>query len=68
MVHLWIAASQKINIPSTVNELPNNIFSGCEKIEQITLPKKLKKIGAYAFYKCKRLKQITIPKIGRAHV
>lgn len=53
---------EKINIPSTVNELPNNIFSGCEKIEQITLPKKLKKIGAYAFYKCKRLKQITIPK------
>ena len=31
---------ERINIPSAVNELPNNIFSGCKKIQQITQPKK----------------------------
>lgn len=45
----------------TVEEIGNNAFADCKKLESITIPDSVTKIGAYAFKGCTSLKEVIIP-------
>ena len=49
-------------IPSTVTEISNYTFSGCQSLTSITVPDSVKKIGNYAFSNCSKLKSAVLPK------
>ena len=44
-----------------LEELGNEVFSGCTGLERVTLPGKLRTIGRRAFYKCTGLLEIEFP-------
>lgn len=46
---------------SSVTEIPDALFSNCEKLQSVTLPESLTTIGDNAFAGCTSLKQIIIP-------
>ncbi len=48
-------------LPSTVTELANGAFYGCEDIPSVTLPEALETIGVMAFQNCISLQELTIP-------
>lgn len=52
-----------INLPSLCEEIGDNVFEGCTKLDTITpsLKTDLKKIGEYAFKNCTSLTSFTIP-------
>ncbi|QKX39421.1 leucine-rich repeat domain-containing protein [Metamycoplasma hominis] len=50
----------KVTIPSSVKEIGEGAFSGCENLKEVTLNEGLEKIGAEAFYKT-NIESITIP-------
>ena len=49
-------------IPSGVENINPNAFSGCESLTSITIPEGVKSIGSEAFYACENVGRITIPK------
>ena len=50
-----------INIPSTVTEIGDSAFLGCDKLRNIVFNDGLNKIGVYAFRYCSSLQSITLP-------
>jgi hypothetical protein len=46
---------------SYVTEFPDNAFSGCVTLTEITIPNSITSIGAYAFSGCTSLTSVTIP-------
>ena len=51
----------EIVLPDTLNNLPNGIFWGCDKLKKVRLPRNLTVIPGSAFYGCKSLVEITLP-------
>lgn len=47
-----------IVIPSTVIQIKNNAFSGCEKLTAVVLPEKLEEIQGWAFGNCRSLNYV----------
>ena len=43
----------EIVLPDTLNNLPNGIFWGCDKLKKVRLPRNLTVIPGSAFYGCK---------------
>lgn len=52
---------EKIALPNTIKELPNNCFIFCYNLKSIELPKELEKIGSNTFSYCENLKEIILP-------
>lgn len=52
--------SGKIELPSSVVEIPDYTFSN-SKVEQVILPDSIESIGVNAFYNCSFLKSINLP-------
>ena len=48
-------------IPSTVTEIANSSFNGCNKLTEITIPNLVTYIGHDAFSSCTKLSEIGIP-------
>lgn len=53
---------KKISFPSTLKNIPDCLFDGCESLESISLEKGVETIGFNAFSGCKRLKKVQFPK------
>ena len=51
----------EITIPSTVKNLPNDVFQDCTSLEKVILPEGLERIGERAFAKCGNLLEVIIP-------
>ena len=51
----------KIQIDSGVEEISENAFKECVKLEEIILPESLKEIGNESFRGCSKLKKMDIP-------
>ncbi|EJK77383.1 hypothetical protein THAOC_00790, partial [Thalassiosira oceanica] len=54
-------ALQKVTVPSTVTELGNEAFKGCDKLVEVQLNEGMQKIGKKAFQYCIDLRSVTIP-------
>ncbi len=52
---------ETIVMPSGVTELPGYVFSGCEKLANISLPDSLISIGIFAFQNCSNLEELKLP-------
>jgi len=50
-----------VTICDCIKHLPNNTFSFCSKLEEVSLPKGLEEIGASCFEECISLSNIEIP-------
>ena len=50
-----------INLPSTVTEIGDSAFLGCDSLRNIVFNNGLKKIGVYAFRYCRSLQSIILP-------
>ena len=51
----------KVIIPTEVNAIGKNAFSGCNTLTDVEIPNTVTSIGESAFYNCMALKSITIP-------
>ncbi len=51
-----------VKLPKTLRNIGNNIFSGCEKLEQIEIPDSVTAIGDSVFSGCKALKTVKLSK------
>ncbi len=49
------------DVPEGVEEIPNEFFIDCFKLERVTLPEGLISIGEYAFDGCEKLREFTLP-------
>ena len=47
-----------IVLQSNIEEIPDEAFSGCVRLERITIPKNIKRIGKEVFEDCRKLKDI----------
>ena len=56
-----VAGCMNTVIPSTVNVIGDNAFSGCFMLTKVSIPKSVRAIGNYAFTGCTSLSSITIP-------
>ncbi len=54
-------ALSRVNIEAQIKTLPEEIFSGCDKLEEVTLPESLETIEDAAFFYCEALRTISIP-------
>ena len=52
---------KKVVLPSTLEELGDEVFSSCESLEEIVLPDKLKRIPYKAFFLCENLSKLNWP-------
>lgn len=52
-------AIENIELPETLENLGENTFRGCEKLQSVNIPKKVKKIGKYCFYGCSNLERVS---------
>ena len=52
---------KKVVLPSTLEELGDEVFSSCESLEEIVLPDKLKRIPDRAFFLCENLSKMNWP-------
>ena len=52
---------KKVVLPSTLEELGDEVFSSCESLEEVVLPDKLKRIPAKAFFLCENLSKLNWP-------
>ena len=50
-----------IELPDTMTSIPEEAFSGCDRLVGVKLSNNLTSIPARAFYNCKHLKNITLP-------
>lgn len=64
MIIACISKTEKIAIPTCVEEIGENAFSMCEHLEEITIPSSVKKIRQGAFSGCKVLKKVNFEKGG----
>ncbi len=51
----------KVSIGENVTSLPDDLFMGCNALEEITIPESVTHIGSAVFSGCTKLKHITIP-------
>ncbi len=50
-----------VKIPSTLTDLGNGMFAGCNKLTEITIPNTVKNIGHSVFGSCTSLVKVTLP-------
>ncbi len=50
-----------VTIPSCVQNIADDAFSGCTGLTSVTISNSVKSIGTYAFSRCESLKSVTIP-------
>ena len=53
---------ETVILPIYTTKIPEDAFSGCEKLKNIIIPSALEEIGSGAFSNCKSLENIIIPK------
>ena len=53
---------EKVVLPSTLKNLGNDTFSGCEKLKEIKIPEKVKGIPELCFSGCFNLEKVELPK------
>lgn len=51
---------EQIQLPNSITEIPNGVFSHCCRLERIELPEDVKAIGDFAFYECEKLRTISL--------
>lgn len=51
-----------VNIPDTVQDIGDSVFSNCHALKSVQLGENVTSIGAFAFYACEALNNIRIPK------
>ena len=49
----------KVEIPSSVNALPNHAFYNCNSLTAITIPESVTSIGSYAFINCTKVRLLS---------
>lgn len=54
---------EKVSLGSEIKEIPQESFSGFDKLKGVSLSEKCKKIGARAFLGCKELVDINLGKV-----
>ena len=54
-------AITSISLPTTITNIPNGAFFGCQHLKNVTLPEGITVIGAGAFYGCSSLEEIYLP-------
>lgn len=60
----WYAYRLQINkvvVNEGIENIGNQLFRNCTKLEEISLPESIKSIGACSFISCNSLREITIP-------
>lgn len=50
----------KVVLPEGVEEIGNNAFENCIRLEEVVFPSSLKKIGAEAFVDCINLRKVNV--------
>lgn len=50
-----------VSLPSTIKELPSNLFYRCTLLSDVNLPDSITEIPSYCFADCKLLEKVTIP-------
>lgn len=50
----------KLQIPSTITKIKDNIFNGCTSLTEIIVPSSVINIGRYAFYGCNNVTSLTL--------
>ena len=74
IIGIWVSfflfkSLQTIALPSTITELDDNSFSGCESLTNIVIPDSVTKLGNLVFDHCENLTNVTLSKniieIGR---
>ena len=53
--------TKSVWMPSSVETIDRNAFSGSSALERVKLPQNLQSISNYAFYNCKQLKTVDLP-------
>ena len=53
---------ETIILPIYTTKIPEDAFSGCEKLKNIIIPSALEEIGSGAFFNCKSMEDIIIPR------
>lgn len=62
----WYSEMLKsIFVPGTVDEIEEDCFSSCKKLEEVIFSEGITHLGNYAFNDCENLKRIVIPKSVR---
>ena len=49
------------NIPTSIQNLGNGVFSGCNSLNNVSIPNGLKEISPYTFQSCNSLTKVTLP-------
>lgn len=49
------------NIPTSIQNLGNGVFSGCNSLSNVSIPNGLKEISPYTFQSCNSLTKVTLP-------
>ncbi len=57
---------EHVTVPAELGEIPAGLFSGCEKLTDVTIEEGITKIGDRAFYRCDSLKEIEFPSSVKA--
>ena len=52
------ASLESVTLPTSLTNIPNNMFYGCSKLASIVIPSAVASIGSQAFYSCSHLSQI----------
>ena len=53
---------KKVILPDNLEEISNDAFQSCYKLEEITIPDNVSVIGSKAFYNCSSLKTVKLPR------
>ena len=51
----------RVSLPSTLESIGRQAFSGCTQLSDVSFPNALKCIGGNAFYSCRSLKKLNLP-------
>ena len=54
-------AITEIVVPQTITALENNVFNGCQQLQNVTLPPTLRTIGSSTFQNCSALSEMVVP-------
>ncbi|MGC7185986.1 leucine-rich repeat protein [Metamycoplasma hominis] len=52
----------KVTIPSSIKEIGDSAFLGCQNLKEVILNEELEKIGDYAFWDCSKLEEVVLNK------
>lgn len=50
-----------VEVPDSINEIKDGLFSGCYALKKVALPETIERIGIYAFSYCDNLDEVNIP-------